>query len=73
MYVGEVLHQYYQLYAVFDSINALAFHTAPCLFDVAFFESDFEFPNHDLEMKMASLNSSITLDSCKHDQRCSAK
>ena len=73
MHVGEVLLHYYQLHAVFDSINALAFQTAPCLVNVSFFESDFEFPNHVLEVKLASLNSSLTLDSCKHDQRYSAK
>ena len=64
--VGEILLKQYPLHAVFD---ALAFQAAPCLVTVAPTYCSLRFLEHVLEIKQASLNLSMTLGSCKHDQR----
>ena len=68
MHVGEMLLNYFPLHAVFD---ALAFQAAPCLVNVTPIYCSLKFPDPVFEVRLASLNPSMTLHlgSCKHDQR----
>ena len=66
VHVGEMLLKYCPLHALFD---ALAFQVAPCLINVGLIYCNLKFADHILEVKLGSLDPSMTLGCCKHDQR----